>query len=147
MSSTPKPIGPFPLGMDNRAPDFKLGLPEGAGHLLRDALNVDVTAQGSLKTRAGYALAEQGLDCHSGWSPLDGSYGLYCDSGDIFRIEYRDWDVQEQGRPWESDEYEFSSGTLSNNGARQVFEAIVFVLRTGCQWKAQPASCASWATR
>lgn len=87
MPSTPKPIGPFPLGMDNRAPDFKLGLPEGAGHLLRDALNVDVTAQGSLKTRAGYALAEQGLDCHSGWSPLDGSYGLYCDSGDIFRID------------------------------------------------------------
>ena len=37
--------------MDNRAPDYKLSLPDG-GHLLRDALNVDVTAQGTVKTRA-----------------------------------------------------------------------------------------------
>ena len=34
--------------MDNRAPDYKLSLPDG-GHLLRDALNVDVTAQGTVK--------------------------------------------------------------------------------------------------
>lgn len=56
----PKRIGPFPRGMDNRRPDFKLALgrEEGGGHLLRDALNVDVTAQGTVKTRAGYALAQ-----------------------------------------------------------------------------------------
>ncbi|RYF49271.1 MAG: hypothetical protein EOO27_33945 [Comamonadaceae bacterium] len=80
--------------MDNRRPDFKLALSEqeGGGHLLRDAVNVDVTAQGSLKTRAGFALAEQGLDCHSGWAPIGGAYGLYCDSGDIFRL-----DVAEDG--------------------------------------------------
>lgn len=80
-------IGPFPLGMDNRAPDFKLELPENAGHLLRDALNVDVTPQGSLKSRAGYSRVEQGQDCHSAWSPVGGAYGLYCDSGDIYRLD------------------------------------------------------------
>lgn len=85
-NDTPQRIGPFPLGMDNRAPDFALALPDG-GDLLRDAVNVDVTAQGRLKSRAGYALAEQGLDCHSGWAPIDSAYGLYCDSGDIYRVD------------------------------------------------------------
>lgn len=80
-------IGPFPLGMDNRVPDFKLKLPKDAGHLLRDALNVDVTAQGTVKTRAGFALTRAGLDCHSLWSPLSGSYALYCDEGTIYRVD------------------------------------------------------------
>ena len=79
-------IGPFPLGMDNRAPDYKLSLPDG-GHLLRDALNVDVTAQGTVKTRAGYALTHAGSDCHSLWAPLEGGYALYVDNGDLYRID------------------------------------------------------------
>lgn len=72
--------------MDNRAPDYKLSLPDG-GHLLRDALNVDVTAQGTVKTRAGYALAQAGNDCHSLWSPVEGDYALYVDNGDLYRID------------------------------------------------------------
>lgn len=80
-------IGPFPLGMDNRAPDYKLRLPDGGGHLLRDALNVDVTAQGTVKTRAGYALTQAGSDCHSLWSPVEGDYALYVDDGDLYRID------------------------------------------------------------
>ena len=72
--------------MDNRAPDYKLSLPDG-GHLLRDALNVDVTAQGTVKTRAGYALAQAGNDCHSLWSPVGGDYALYVDDGDLYRID------------------------------------------------------------
>ena len=80
-------IGPFPAGMDNRAPDYKLRLPDGGGHLLRDALNVDVTAQGTVKTRAGYALAQAGNDCHSLWSPVEGDYALYVDDGDLYRID------------------------------------------------------------
>lgn len=79
-------IGPFPLGMDNRAPDFKLGLPEGAGHLLRDALNVDVTRQGAIKTREGYERVLPGTDAHSLWAPLSGAYALYCDDGGIYRL-------------------------------------------------------------
>ena len=73
--------------MDNRAPDYKLRLPDGGGHLLRDALNVDVTAQGTVKTRAGYALTQAGSDCHSLWSPVEGDYALYVDDGDLYRID------------------------------------------------------------
>ena len=80
-------IGPFPAGMDNRAPDYKLRLPDRGGHLLRDALNVDVTAQGTVKTRAGYALAQAGNDCHSLWSPVEGDYALYVDDGNLYRID------------------------------------------------------------
>ena len=80
-------IGPFPLGMDNRVPDYKMALPDEAGHLLRDALNVDVTAQGTVKTRAGYALTHAGNDCHSLWSPVEGDYALYVDDGDLYRID------------------------------------------------------------
>ena len=73
--------------MDNRVPDYKMALPDEAGHLLRDALNVDVTAQGTVKTRAGYALAQAGNDCHSLWSPVEGDYALYVDDGDLYRID------------------------------------------------------------
>ena len=91
MAANPTPsIGPFPLGMDNRAPDFKLELPDNAGHLLRDAVNVDATEHGSVKTRDGFKLAEAGVDCHSAWALRNGTYGLYCDSGDIFRVDLRD---------------------------------------------------------
>lgn len=72
--------------MDNRAPDYKLSLPDG-GHLLRDALNVDVTAQGSVKTRPGYARAVTGTDCHSLWAPLAGDFALYVDDGTMYRLD------------------------------------------------------------
>ncbi len=69
-------IGPFPLGMDNRAPDFNLGLPDGNGHLLRDVFNVDVTSTCSVKTRKGFTEAIAGSDTHSLWAPLSGAYAL-----------------------------------------------------------------------
>jgi hypothetical protein len=37
-------------------------------------------------------------------------------SGEIGRVEYQDYDVAASGYPFESDDYEFTSGTLSNNG-------------------------------
>jgi len=85
-------IGPFRAGMNNRRPDFKLALSkdEGGGHLLRDAVNVDVTGQGTIKTRAGYTLVEQGLDCHSAWAPVARDFGLYCDSADLYRFDVLD---------------------------------------------------------
>ena len=78
-------LGPFLVGMDNRAPDFDLALPQGAGHLLRDALNVDVTTGGSIKTRAGYTQVVAGTDVHSLWAPLEGDFALYCDAGNLYR--------------------------------------------------------------
>lgn len=75
------------MGMDNRRPDFKLSLGQDGGHLLRDAFNVDVTPQGTIKSRQGYALSQAGDDCHSLWAPMSGAYGLYCDGGTIYRME------------------------------------------------------------
>jgi hypothetical protein len=37
-------------------------------------------------------------------------------SGEITRVEYTDYDAELQGLPVESDDYEFTSGVLSNNG-------------------------------
>lgn len=46
-------------------------------------------------------------------------------SGEIFRVEYEDWDVEERGLPWEGEDYEFTSGTLSNNGKDVEFKIDV----------------------
>lgn len=46
-------------------------------------------------------------------------------SGEIGRIEYQDWDVEERGAPWENDDYEFTSGTLSNAGKDVEFRVDV----------------------
>ncbi len=37
-------------------------------------------------------------------------------SGEIHRVEYVDYDAELRGLPWENEDYEFTSGTLSNNG-------------------------------
>ena len=37
-------------------------------------------------------------------------------SGDISRIEYQDYDAAALGLPWDSEDYEFTSGMLSHNG-------------------------------
>ena len=37
-------------------------------------------------------------------------------SGEIERVEHHDWNVAERGQPWESEDYDFTSGTLSNAG-------------------------------
>lgn len=46
-------------------------------------------------------------------------------SGEIFRIEYEDWDLEEKGPPWQGADYEFTSGTLSNNGKDVEFKIDV----------------------
>jgi len=79
-------LGPFPTGMDNRLPDYKLDTAED-GAVLRDAFNVDITDAGSIKTRPGYALALSGGDCHSLWAPLDGRFALFCDDGSLYRFD------------------------------------------------------------
>ncbi|MCY7314525.1 MAG: hypothetical protein LH480_02600 [Rubrivivax sp.] len=37
-------------------------------------------------------------------------------SGEIERVEYQDYDTGTAGYPWENDDYEFTSGVLSNAG-------------------------------
>jgi len=46
-------------------------------------------------------------------------------SGEIFRVEYEAWDVEERGLPWQGADYEFTSGTLSNNGKDVEFKIDV----------------------
>ena len=46
-------------------------------------------------------------------------------SGEIHRVEYQDYDADAQGLPWESPDYEFSSGVLSNNGKEVEFKVDV----------------------
>ena len=53
----------------------------------------------------------------SGWLDLA--------SGEILRIEYRGYDAASDGLPWEREDYEFSCGTLSNNGRDVEFRVDV----------------------
>jgi hypothetical protein len=53
-------------------------------------------------------------------------------SGEIHRVEYQDYDVAENGLPWESEDYEFTSGSLSNAGKDVEFS--VHVNRTTGQY-------------
>jgi hypothetical protein len=46
-------------------------------------------------------------------------------SGEIERIEYLDYDPKSQGFPFENDDYEFTSGTLSNAGKDVEFRVDV----------------------
>ena len=46
-------------------------------------------------------------------------------SGEIYRIEYEDYDLEGRGLPADSDDYEFTVGTLSNNGKDVEFKVDV----------------------
>lgn len=46
-------------------------------------------------------------------------------SGEIHRVEYVDYDADTLGLPWESDDYEFTSGVLSNAGKDVEFKVDV----------------------
>jgi hypothetical protein len=46
-------------------------------------------------------------------------------SGEIERVEYEDYDPKTQGFPFESGDYEFTSGTLSNAGKDVEFRVDV----------------------
>ncbi len=46
-------------------------------------------------------------------------------SGEIERVQYQDIDLESEGRPWERDDYEFSSGVLSNAGKDVEFKVDV----------------------
>lgn len=46
-------------------------------------------------------------------------------SGEIGAVTYDEWDVEERGQPFESEDYEFTSGTLSNAGKDVEFRVDV----------------------
>lgn len=81
-------LGPFIPGMNNRRPDYKLDNSKNGNRatFVRSAVNTDITEQGTMKRRAGYALALSGDDCHSLWTHPDGTWGLYVDYATLYRI-------------------------------------------------------------
>ena len=85
MSANTVPIGPF-VGINNRLHDHQLGIVERgrkAGDYLRNAVNVDLTAAGTLQRRKGSALTQAGTDCHSLWS--DGKTAFYVDGDTLYQ--------------------------------------------------------------
>ena len=50
---------------------------------------------------------------------------LNLSSGEINRIEYQDYDIEARGLPFESPDYEFTSGVLSNDGKDVEFRVDV----------------------
>jgi len=58
-------------------------------------------------------------------------------SGEISRIEYHDYDVAKHGLPWDSDDYEFTSGTLSHDGKDVEFR--IDVNKTTGQYSVSPS--------
>ena len=69
----PVSVGPFNLGVNNRLPDTQLEIPK-EGTFLRSAVNVDISNPGTVKRRAGYALALAGTDVHSLYATDDQAY-------------------------------------------------------------------------
>lgn len=84
MSTTPKTvtIGTFAPGMDNRRPDFSLRTDK--GYLQRNAVNVDLTASGSIKRRRGYTLTRAGVESHSLWS--DDTEAFYAEGTTLYSL-------------------------------------------------------------
>ncbi len=58
-------------------------------------------------------------------------------SGEIHRVEYDDYDVSTEGLPVDSEDYEFTSGILSNNGKDVEFR--VDVNKTTGQYSVSPS--------
>lgn len=56
---------------------------------------------------------------------IHGSGLLDLASGEIHKVEYRDWDVARRGLPWDSSDYEFTSGTLTHQGKDVEFSVDV----------------------
>ena len=84
MSAKTAPIGPF-VGINNRLPDHQLAIVERGrkeGNYLRNAVNVDLTASGTLQRRKGVTLTQAGGNCHSLWGDEQGAF--YVDNGTIY---------------------------------------------------------------
>ena len=81
----PTKVGPF-LGINNRVPDYELGeVTRGrkVGDYLRNAVNVDLTASGTIQRRDGTERVVDGTDCHSLWASDTETF--YVDGDTLYR--------------------------------------------------------------
>lgn len=71
----PVNLGPWPIGMNNRAPDYAMPTDKyGKPIALRNAVNVDVNDSGLLTRRDGFIKIYAGLSTRSGFSCSIGTY-------------------------------------------------------------------------
>ena len=56
---------------------------------------------------------------------IHGSGLLDLASGEILKVQYLEWDVAQRGLPWDSSDYEFTSGTLTHQGKDVEFSVDV----------------------
>lgn len=86
----PVEIGPFKLGMNNRASDTALVVPQtGAGTggtFLRSAVNVDIKNTGTVKRRQGSTLALAATDGHSFYAESLGSRAYMVDGTALYAL-------------------------------------------------------------
>lgn len=89
-TTKPKALGPFNLGVNNRRAETDLRVTgrtrADSGAFLRAGVNVDVTAEGRLRRRGGYAQVVAGTECHSLWTNAAGTRGFYVDGSDLIEI-------------------------------------------------------------
>ena len=80
-------LGPFSLGVDNRKADHALTQRVGNGSidLLRSATNVDITAEGRVRRRAGRTAVLAGSNVHSLWS--DDRTAFFADGPSLFTLD------------------------------------------------------------
>ncbi len=78
-------LGPWPLGINNLAPEGDLPRNEFGTRFiaLREAQNVDLSKEGRLTRRPGYAGIHELELGHSLWSGPDMDFGLYVDNGQM----------------------------------------------------------------
>lgn len=79
---TPK-LGPWPLGVNNLAPEGNLPLNEYGTRpvALREADNIDLTKEGRPRRRPGYTEVLAATMAHSGWSFPGLRHGFFVDNG------------------------------------------------------------------
>lgn len=68
---------------------------------------------------------------------IEGKAELDLASGEIRRVEYVDWDVAARGLPWDTNDYEFTSGMLSHQG--KDVEFVVQLNKTTGQFSVSPS--------
>lgn len=70
-----KRLGPWPVGMNNRAEDYALPTSKyGKAVALRNAINVDIDDRGYLSRRDGFSRVTAAVGAHSGYSCFGGSF-------------------------------------------------------------------------
>ncbi len=85
----PKTIGPWPVGMNNRAPDYALPTDKyGKEIALRNAVNVDIDNRGHLSRRDGFARVTAAVGAHSGYSCAGGTF--FVDGSTLKRLNDND---------------------------------------------------------